>query len=104
MAGVLNKTGRQFNLKCLSPEGGRVTVRLAPGFNVVNDTHWGYFVPKKGKVDKYVEYLSKKGFISYGSKEDDLELEQDPDTASKSKVTPATGNKTPKASKAKTSK
>ena len=35
MAGILNNTARQFNLKCIGANGNRVTVRVAPGFNVV---------------------------------------------------------------------
>lgn len=88
MAGVINKTARQFNLKCLNKEGSVVIIRLAPGFNIVNDDHWSAFVPKEGTVDKYVNYLETKGFIEFGSKQDDLELEQDGDTTTKSSVVP----------------
>lgn len=90
MAGITNHTARQFNLKCLSKNGNRVTIRLAPGFNVVEDTHWQEFVSKDGKeVNAYVKSLQEKDQISFGKKEDDKELEQDPDTKSKSKSTPS---------------
>ena len=89
MAGIVNKTARQFNLKCLGKTGNRVTVRVAPGFNVVEDAHWEAFVSKDGKtVDPYVAELQKKGHLEFGDKVDDLELEQDPDTKAKSKSTP----------------
>lgn len=87
MAGIMNNTARQFNLKCISG-GSRVVIRIAPGFNVVNDEHWEAFVPKKGKADPYVLELKKAGSISYGKEIDDLELERDPDTISKSKAEP----------------
>ena len=88
MAGIINRTARQFNLKCITKAGQRVIVRLAPGFNVVEDAHWEAFVPKKGPVDEYVAGLKKKGDVVYGDDIDDLELEQDPDTKSKSKSEP----------------
>ncbi len=89
MAGVINNTARQFNLKCIGKNGNRVTVRVAPGFNVVEDAHWEEFVSKDGKkVDPYVAELKKNGSIEFGAKIDDMELEQDPDTKSKSKSVP----------------
>jgi len=88
MAGIMNNTARQFNLKCISG-GSRAVVRLAPGFNVVKDEHWQAFVPKSGKgVDPYVLGLKKAGSIDYGKAMDDLELEREPDTISKSKFEP----------------
>ena len=90
MAGIMNKTARQFNLKCIGANGNRVTVRIAPGFNVVEDAHWNEFVSKDGKkVDPYVASLKKVGSIDFGPKVDDLELERAPDTKAKSKSTPA---------------
>lgn len=87
MAGILNNTARQYNLKCMTKEGQRVTVRIAPGFNVVDDEHWKAFI--KPKVDPYVAQLKKDGHIDFGAKIDDMELEQAPDTKAKSKsVTP----------------
>lgn len=88
MAGIMNNTARQYNLKCIGKNGNRVIVRIAPGFNVVDDDHWSAFVPKGGKVDPYVAELKKAGNISFGSKEDDMEMERDPDTKAKSKSEP----------------
>ncbi len=86
MAGIMNNTARQYNLKCVGKNGNRVTVRVAPGFNVVNDEHWVHF-----KGDPYVEWLKKKGLIGFGKKQDDMELEMAPDTVSKSKSSPPSG-------------
>lgn len=83
MAGIMNKTAKQFNLKCIGKNGNRVTVRVAPGFNVVEDEHWEEF-----KDDKYVAQLKKAGHIDFGAKIDDMELEKAPDTKAKSKSTP----------------
>ena len=96
MAGVMNNTARQFNLKCIGKERKRVTVRLAPGFNVVEDTHWDHFFKGTGKskkADPYLQSLKDDGSLDYGTKMDDLELERDPDTKSKSKATPKPANK-----------
>lgn len=90
MAGVMNNTARQFNLKCIGKKGQRVTVRVAPGFNVVEDEHWDHFFTGTGKnkkADPYVQSLKDDGSLDYGTKMDDLELERDPDTKSKSKAT-----------------
>ena len=81
MAGIINKTARQYNLKCVDKKGRRVTVRIAPGFNVVDDDHWKAF-----KTDTYALGLKKKGLIDFGKKWDDEELERDSDTLSKSKA------------------
>jgi len=91
MAGIMNKTARQYNLKCISKNGERVVVRLAPGFNIVEDVHWEAFVPKTGKgVNPYVAGLKKDKRIAYGKDFDDMELEQDADTVAKSKSEPLT--------------
>ena len=87
MSCVQNNTERQFNLKAIGENGNKVTVRLAPGFNVVDDEHWAAFM--KPKVDPYVKSLKDAKKIDFGSKIDDMELEKDPDTKSKSKSTPA---------------
>lgn len=87
MAGILNHTARQFNLKCIGANKNRTVVRLAPGFNVVDDEHWKQFVNGK-KVDSYVAELKKQGSIEFGSAVDDLELERAPDTKAKSKSEP----------------
>ena len=87
MAGIKNNTARQYNLKCIGKNKHRVTVRLAPGFNVVPDEVWEHFVSKSG-VDPYVKSLKKEGSINFGEAIDDLELEQDADTICKVKSTP----------------
>ena len=75
MAGVINNTQRQFNLKILSKAGERVTVRIVPGFNVVDDKHWESFVSKDGKeVDAYVSELKEQGKLTFGKTQDDQEL------------------------------
>lgn len=90
----MNHTARQFNLKCIAKSGNRVVIRMAPGFNVVDDDHWEAFVPKKGKMDPYVAGLKKRtrefplGQLEFGPEIDDMELEMDPDTKSKSKSEP----------------
>lgn len=90
MACVNNKTARQFNLKCIAKSNGnRVTVRLAPGFNIIDDAHWHEFVSKDGKVlVEYIDFLKKNDLIEFGEKVDDLELDKDADTVSKSKSVP----------------
>lgn len=81
MAGIMNNTARQYNLKCIGKNGERVTVRVAPGFNVVENEHWKHF-----KGDPYVALLIKEKKIEFGKAMDDLELERDPDTKAKSKA------------------
>lgn len=89
MAGIMNNTARQFNLKCMGKNGHRVTVRVAPGFNVVDDEHWKHFVDKKRKhIDPYVKTLADAKDLEFGTKWDDMELERDPDTKAKSKSAP----------------
>jgi len=84
MAGIMNNTARQFNLKCINKKtGGRHVARIAPGFNVVDDLIWGPF-----KTDPYVKGLRDKKLIDFGKKLDDMELEAEPDTISKAKITP----------------
>lgn len=83
MAGVLNKTARQFNLKCMDKNGHRVVVRLVPGLNDVKDNHWKVFIETK---DPYVAGLKKDNLITYGKSVDDELLERDP-TKSQSKTT-----------------
>lgn len=87
MAGIINHTARQFNLKCIGNNGNRTVVRVAPGFNVVDDEHWKQFVNGK-KVDPEVARLKKLGHLEFGTDVDDLELEQAPDTKAKSKSEP----------------
>lgn len=83
MSGVLNNTARQYNLKTIGKNKNRVTVRIAPGFNVVDDDHWKEFTN-----DPYVKSLKKDKILDYGKAQDDQELERDPDTVSKSKSVP----------------
>lgn len=86
MAGVTNKTQRQFNLKTIGKNGNRVTVRVVPGFNVVEDKHWEEFVSKDGKnVDPYVAQLKQEGKLSFGKDEDDKELDEEKPVKAKSK-------------------
>ena len=88
MSAVNNTTAKQFNLKCVS-NGSRVLVRIAPGFNIIENSHWEAFVSKDGKkVDPYVAEIKKKGFIEFGPKIDDMELDKDADTKAKSKSEP----------------
>ena len=78
MAGVTNTTQRQYNLKTIGKSGNRVTVRVVPGFNVVDDKHWSEFVSKDGKeVDAYVSQLKEQGKLSFGKVQDDQELESE---------------------------
>lgn len=74
MAGVLNNTARPFNLKSMDSEGRRVTVRLKPGFNVVDDAHW-----KAVSSSDFVKQKKKIGEIEFGTKrvEEEAELEDD---------------------------
>lgn len=86
MAGVTNTTQRQYNLKTIGKNGNRVTVRVVPGFNVVDDKHWEEFVSKDGKsVDAYVAQLQKEGKLRFGKDEDDKELEEEKPVQAKSK-------------------
>ena len=87
MAGIMNHSARQYNLKSQG-KTGRTVVRIAPGFNVVDDEHWGTFVPKSGKMDAYVAKLKKSGALEFGAAMDDMELEMAPDTVAKSKFEP----------------
>ena len=90
----MNNTARQYNLKCIGARGQRVTVRVAPGFNVVEDEHWDHFFTGKAKkADSYLQSLKDDGSLDYGTKMDDMELERDPDTKSKSKATPKPAEK-----------
>lgn len=95
MAGVTNKTARQFNLKTIGKNGNRVTVRVVPGFNVVDDKHWAEFVGADGKtVDPYVSKLKQEGSLVFGKDEDEKELESEvPKSKSKSTAQPKPAKK-----------
>ena len=78
MGGVINNTQRQYNLKTIGKKGNRVTVRVVPGFNVVDDKHWSEFVSKEGKpLDAYVSQLKEQGKLTFGKTQDDQELESE---------------------------
>ena len=83
MSGVINHTERQINIKAMSNKG-RVTVRLKPGFNVVNDEHW-----KAVQGVEYTKDLKKAGKIDFGKKvlEDQADLPEKGEEA-QSKETP----------------
>lgn len=85
MVGVMNRTARQFNLKCCTKAGGRITIRIAPGFNIVDKIHWQEFV-RRGHVDAFVAELKKAGHIDYGDLIDDMLMEMDASTKLKVKV------------------
>jgi len=82
MAGVINRTARQFNLKVVDKDGRRITVRVAPGFSTVKDEYWDIC-----KADPYVKELKKNKSLDYGKVVDDQELERENDTETKVKVT-----------------
>jgi len=78
MAGIINTTQRQYNLKTVGKSANRVTVRILPGFNVVDDKHWEEFVSKDSKVvDTYVAQLKEEGKLTFGKAQDDQELESE---------------------------
>ena len=78
MAGVINNSQRQYNLKTIGKAGDRITIRIVPGFNVVDDKHWEEFVGKDGKeVDAYVSELKEQGKLTFGKTQDDQELESE---------------------------
>lgn len=65
MAGVMNNTARQYNVKVAdkASKNRRVlVVRLKPGFNVVPDQDW-----KIAKSDGYVKALKEEGKITDGN-------------------------------------
>lgn len=74
MAGVFNKTQRQFNLKLLSPSGSRLTVRLVPGMNEVDDKVWSQFLDP---LDPQLERLKKQRLIDFGQKQDAKLVDED---------------------------
>lgn len=81
MAGIINTTARQYNIKAVSASGHYVTVRLAPGYSEVVDKHW-----KHCKDSPFVKELIKAGKIQAGPSIDDLLLDRKPDTIAKSKM------------------
>ena len=87
MSGLINTTARQYNVRCIAPNGNKTTVRIAPGFNVIDSAHWKHFVDGEN-IDPYIAELKSKGFIKFGPDMDDLEIEQAPDTKALSKSEP----------------
>lgn len=87
MAGVMNNSARQYNLRALGRKGEKVLVRLAPGFNIVNDKHWDAFV-REDHINEFVEELKNDGLIEFGDEMDEKQLEIDSDVKSKSTSTP----------------
>ncbi len=83
MAGVLNKTARQFNLKAIT-NGKHVTVRLKPGFNTVDDKAWDCV-----KTCDYVKSLKEEGHLDFGKKQDDKELDAEPGQEAATKINKA---------------
>lgn len=93
MAGVTNNVEKQFNLKHIV-EGQHYTVRLKPGFNIVPDEIWEHF-----EGCDYVKDLAKQKLISFGSEEDEMELDADESAEAETKVA-----KSPYEGKKKTTK
>lgn len=87
MAGVLNNTCRQYNLKSINTNSA-VTVRIPPGFSIVDSKIWSEFVSKNA----YVAKLKKNGFIDFGSRVDDMELEKDNAIKAQVKLVPLPKN------------
>ena len=87
MAGVNNKTARQFNLKAIA-EGHHITVRLKPGFNVVDDEAWDHM-----KKCDYVKGLKKDKLIDFGNEQDDKELDADSSQEAVTKINKAPAKK-----------
>lgn len=83
MAGVMNLDTRVYNLKAYK-DGRRHVVRLAPGFNVVDDAVWAPFTK-----DAYTLGLRRDKKIEFGSTVDDLEISEKPASDLKSKAEPA---------------
>ncbi len=87
MAGVNNKTARQFNLKAIN-EGKHITIRLKPGFNTVDDKAWDHM-----KKCDYVKGLKEDGLIDFGKKQDDKELDAEPGQEAVTKINKAPAKK-----------
>lgn len=88
MAGVLNRTARQFNIKAMDKKGRRVVVRLVPGFNEVEDEHWNVC-----KEDDYVKSLKKDDKINFGA-DLDKQVKAEKAAKAKSKADPVKTGKT----------
>lgn len=85
MAGVLNQTERQYNIRGMDKDGSRVTVRLKPGFNVVDDKHWAAV-----KDIPFVQELKRNGRVDFGKTSiADRELDAKPEQVAMSKTVKA---------------
>lgn len=84
MAGVMNNTARQYNLKGTDSKKARITVRLKPGFNVVEDEHWAGV----SGLD-FVEDLKADGKIDFGTKLDKKQADAGKSETAQVKKTPA---------------
>lgn len=92
MAGVLNKSARQFNLNVYHAETkSKVKVRLAPGLNEVPDETWAKF-----KGNAFLNDRIKRGEIEHGKAVDEMLAKQGAATVLKSKVTPDPKPKAPR--------
>jgi hypothetical protein len=72
----MNNTARPYNIKGTDKQGRRVTVRLLPGFNVVNDEHWAAV-----KGLKFVKVLHDDDKIDFGTSLDKKEGRKSPSKA-----------------------
>ena len=89
MAIVKNKTYRQFNCRALTDNGARLTLRLIPGLNDVEDNVWQNFVSKDGKkINSFIAELKSKDQIDYGEHLNILELEVEHEAIHKSAPKP----------------
>lgn len=89
MAGVLNKSKRQYNLKVFTKKGHRAVLRLVPGLNFVDDETWNLF-----KNDPYVNSLIDEDII-LSNKKSNEDVKTKKATVPKSKVEPLTLNGQP---------
>lgn len=62
MAGVLNTTKRQYNIKAVNSKGSITVVRLKPGVNFVEDDTW-----KDVKDCEYIKQLKDERKIDFGT-------------------------------------
>lgn len=80
----MNNTARQYNIKGTGDKKSRVTVRLKPGFNVVEDVHWDAV-----KDLSYVKLLREKDKIDFGSAMDKKQTTAEKSQKAQSKKTQA---------------
>lgn len=88
MAGIINHTAKQFNLKALEPKTNRIiVVRIHPGFNVVDDDKWNAV-----KGLEYVKALKAADKIDFGTALNKKEP-KDKSEISKTKAAPVVDKK-----------